>query len=580
MKNRLKKLMMIGGAFLLLASCNEDFLDTQPKGRASSDVMSSSKGVEALLVAAYDPLNGTGSRRPGWDMFVGSIMSDNCTWGGEFADRLIEVYALHPNEQYPVIRKWQAKYDGVARANDALRFLSINQAGEDKDKITTERALEIEAEAKFLRAHYHFGLQRAYWQIPYVKTSEEMDGMDPTEVPNDKPAWDDIENDFQFAIDNLPEDPPLNEVGRTTKWAAMTAKAHAHMEQNELDQAKPLLDAIIASGRFALVDKYTDNYKSDTEHNEESIFELEATIGPSDGDNALWEPVMISFQKGPLAAGWGQFQPTINLFNAFQTDSNGLPILNIEDRDSLAHDNGLESGEKFIPTDHPIDPRVDHTITRRGIPYKDYGLIMTGKDWIREQDNGGPFMTKKLLGSESEAKDSDGRRNPRNFRFYRYAHVLLWRAEIHVEDGELAKAMQLVNQIRIRAKNDVVMGKCNTYIFDGREIDVDWDEPAANYVIEPYPNSHEVFTSQEMAREAVRHELRVEFATEGYRFFNLRRWGIDDEVINNFIQDDLTHRGRIRFQGITYDPDRDDYIPLPQPQLDIQPVLQQDPDWN
>jgi len=571
---------MISVVFILPVSCSEDFLDTQPKGRASENVMSSKKGVEALLVAAYDPLNGTGSRKPGWDMFVGSMMSDNCMWGGEYADRLIEVYALHPNEGYTVIGKWQAKYDGVARANDVIRFLRANQKGDDKEKIAANRAIEIEAEAKFLRAHYHFSLQRAYWQIPYIKTSEEMDGMDPTEVPNDKPAWDDIEKDFQFAIDNLPEDPPLNEVGRATKWAAIVAKAHAHMDQMELDQAKPLLNAIIASNRFSLVDKYNDNFESDTEHNEESIFEFEGCIGPSNGDNAIWEPWQILFQKGPLAGGWGQFQPTINLFNAFQTDSDGLPILNVEERDSLGHDNGVESYEEFIPTNHPIDPRVDHIITRRGIPYKDYGLIMEGKSWIREQDNGGPFMTKKLLGSSWEATGSRGRRNPRNFRFYRYSRVLLWRAEIHVEDREFEKARQLVNMIRKRAKNEIVMGKCYTYTFDGRPVEINWDEPAANYKVEPYPENHEAFSSLEMARKAVRYEHRVEFATEGYRFFQLRRWGIDDEVLNNFIKDDLKNRARTRLQGVTYDPVQDDYIPLPQPQLDIQPVLQQDPDWK
>ncbi len=567
-------------AVLLFFSCGDNFLDTEPKGTASETVMSEAKGVEALLIAAYDVLNGTGAWNPGWEMIMGSIYSDDCYWGGEFLPREVGIYQMTPNIGY-TIRRWQNKYDGVARANDVLRFLQENQKLEGKNKIPQQRALQIEAEAKFLRAHYHFFLQRSYWQIPYIKTSEEMGGLTSEQIPNDSDVWDEIEADFQFAIDNLPEEPIKGEVGRVTKFAAMTAKVHAHMEQMELNEAKPLLDAIIVSNKFELVDNYMDNYLSSTEHNIESIFELEGSVGDaSNGGNAIWELNLAGHQKGPAAVGWGQYQPTINLFNAFQVTSNGLPVLNVSERDSLGHDNGIESFEEFIPTDHPIDPRCDWTISRRGIPFLDWG-ICEGKSWIREQDYGGPFMTKKLMHYKWEPSNSNGSRNARNIRFYRYAHVLLWRAEIHVEDGEFEQARQLVNKIRIRAKNEVVMGKCNTYVFDGRDIEVDWDQPAANYSVEPYPVSHVAFNSKELARETVRHEFRMEFATEGLRFFQLRRWGIEGEVLNNFMKDDLTHKRRNRYKGITYDPVRDNYWPLPQPQLDLQPeVLQQDPDWK
>ncbi|MDZ7719479.1 MAG: hypothetical protein U5K72_11745 [Balneolaceae bacterium] len=57
-------------------------------------------------------------------------------------------------------------------------------------------------------------------------------------------------------------------------------------------------------------------------------------------------------QAGPAGVGWGFYQPSQNLFEAFQTTENGLPVLDVEDRDPLANDMGLGSAEEFVPTDH------------------------------------------------------------------------------------------------------------------------------------------------------------------------------------------------------------------------------------
>jgi hypothetical protein len=123
------------------------------------------------------------------------------------------------------------------------------------------------------------------------------------------------------------------------------------------------------------------------------------------------------------------------------------------------------------------------------------------------------------------------------------------------------------------------MGKVSNTKFDGSPIVVDWEQPAANYLIEPYPADADEFSTPEKAMKAVRLEQRLEFATEGMRFFDLRRWGIDDEVLNAYIQQDTEFREFLK-KGASYDATRDDYWPLPESQLDIQPVLQQDPDYE
>lgn len=579
-KSKISIISMLAVFTCLMYSCEENFLDKQPPGSASGDVMLTEKGVEAILIGAYESLYG--GRVPDWgsgifgasltDWEWGEISSDNAYFGAQSSSNDVESLNMLPTSSYSSL-KWADAYDGVSRANDVLNFLW--EAG---DAVSDARASEIEAEAKFIRAWHHFRLQRVYWQIPYIKTIKEMDGKTPTEIPNDSPNWDETEADLQYAIDNLPEDHPKGDVGRPTTYSAMAVKARVHLMQNEYSEAKPLLDNIISSNKFSLVDHYYDNYNVHTENNEESIFEIQCDVSEAnDGHNTIMIQGCCFHQRGPASKGWGAYQPSQALFEAYQVDDNGHPILDMEDRDPLDNDMGIESDQEFIPTEHPIDPRVDWTIARRGIPFLGWG-IHEGKAWIRGQNDGGPYMTVKYM----HKKEDDGTltarggfKNAMNFRAYRYAHILLWRAEVAAEDGELDYARELVNMVRQRASDDFVMGHCTTYIFDGREVLVNWDEPAANYLLSTYPADHEAFSSKENARKAVRLELRLEFATEGHRFFDLRRWGIDEEVMNAYIEHDSKFRYFMR--GITYDPERNDYWPLPQAQLDLQSNLIQDP---
>jgi hypothetical protein len=239
---------------------------------------------------------------------------------------------------------------------------------------------------------------------------------------------------------------------------------------------------------------------------------------------------------------------------------------------------GSGSSKTFIPTDHLLDLRVDWTIARRGIDFLGWG-IHPGNDWIREQNNGGPYMTKKYMHFKSEQAlnlNGTGFSNGKNYRMYRLANILLWRAEIAVEEGELELARNLVNQIRNRAKNsNPVMGLCTSYVSPATNPVVDWTKPAANYKVEPYPAGHHAFTSISEARKAVRMEIRLEFATEGHRFFDLRRWGIAKEVLNDYIQRDTKFRSFLR--GAVYNPEQDDFWPLPKDQVVFQKgILMQD----
>jgi hypothetical protein len=112
---------------------------------------------------------------------------------------------------------------------------------------------------------------------------------------------------------------------------------------------------------------------------------------------------------------------------------------------------------------------------------------------------------------------------------------------------------------------------------------VDWTQPAANYKVGLYG----AFATKEEAMRAAQWEQRLEFATEGRRFFDLRRWDnlpggmrVDmSQVLNNFAAADL--RVREFMSGKVFNPAADKFMPIPQAQLDLQPdVLVQRPEYR
>lgn len=575
--------IVVGGLCLAITiisiySCKKSFLTKEPKGVAFLELLS----PDDILIGAYAALSGGMSTTD--QAMSGAASVRNWVWDCASDDAYkgttqgdtqpveeIELYKAAPTNQF-INGKWFVSYDGIARANDVLKSLAQKKASMDPAKATI-----IEAQARFIRGWWHFRLSQVFWQVPYI-----TENVDPSEVKNDRPIWDDIEADFSFAVQNLPESYP-GEPGRITKWAAMAYKAYAHMFQKEFDQAKPLLDNIIASNRFDLVPNFKDNYSPLTENNIESIFEIQSSVNngtttPRNGNPDSWVTNPLN-RFVPTCCN--VYQPSQDLVNAFKVDADGLPLLGINgpkfNETNLKNDMGLTSTQEFIPATDPVDPRLDFSVGRRGIPYLDWG-VHSGSEWVRSQSYGGPYNSiKQMFYKKDQAIASHAsfaRATSINYRALRFAHVLLWRAECAVEENDLETARQLINRVRRRASDDFVMGKVNTYIFDGRPIEIDMTKPAANYKLGEYAT----FPSQDYGRAAVRMELRLETAMEGNRFFDLVRWGIDNAVLNEYIE----HESKFRtlMIGITYDPQRNDKWPIPQVQLDLQPgVLQQDPSY-
>src|SRR5690625_7536014 len=98
-------------------------------------------------------------------------------------------------------------------------------------------------------------------QVPWVDESTED-----LNQPNDRDIWPNIEADFQFAFDNLPE--TQSERGRVNSWAAAAYLARAYVYQEKWSEAKDQYDQIIPNGvtsnvvLYAMVEDNMDTCKT------------------------------------------------------------------------------------------------------------------------------------------------------------------------------------------------------------------------------------------------------------------------------------------------------------------------------
>ncbi len=439
----MKKLSIIVATFFLTMffSCSEDFLTKKPLGSTSENVFYSEKGIDALITGIYGTIGGGNI---GWGASIenwtfGSVASDDAYKGSEITDQVpandIEKWVVQPTNNYPAEKWRQCIGYGADKANKTMKI--IKKTLED-NIISEAAATKYMAEVRFLRALYYFEARLVFGDYLPILTE---DTEDPRQVTNKNPegaVLDFIISDLEYAWTNLPESQP--EPGRPTKYAAMALAARAYLQDLKYAEAKPLLDNIINSNQFVLVPKFIDNFMIETNNNAESIFEIQASVNDGAGYGSYNAEMGIGLNwphGGDIGMCCGFHQPSQNLVNAYKVDANGLPMFDTFNDTDLKNDQGVSSDATFVPTDAPVDPRLDWTVSRRGIPYKDWG-INRGNNWIRKQADGGPYLpaSKPFFKQEYRYTLSDGTGgwmsgvNANNYRYLRYSHILLWRAEV------------------------------------------------------------------------------------------------------------------------------------------------------
>lgn len=587
--------LKLSAAGLLLGattfSCSEGFLETIPQGQFSTVGLENAAGVEGILLGAYAMVDGFGlDGQASWNGTIenwvyGGVVSDEAYKGTDAGDQpeqsFLEAFDFQPTNLH-LRNKWRTVYKGVARANDALNTLK------DAEDVSDGRRAQIVAEARFLRGIFHFEARKMWRRAPYIDDATFVLGdLESSKVPNDREIWGDIEADFQAAASVLPES--QGQVGRPTSWAAKAYLAKAKMFQGwdqasgsantaKLQEAKVILEDILNNGGFALTPTFEENFLVGRRNNEESIFEVQLSIS-SATTQAANAGTTLNY---PYTDPWGCcgfYQPSQNLVNAYKTSADGLPLLDTFNDTDVTNDEGIALNAPFTPYQGPLDPRIDHTVGRRGILFKGYKIH--NRDFIRDQAYAGPYSPMKNIAEpEFFGIGANPRLSANNYRLMRLGMVILWLAECEVELGNLESARALVNRIRTRAANPEGFVPRAIQGAERNSFTVIEGEPAANYVISTYDAP---WTDPEVARKAVRMETRLEFAMEGHRYFDLQRWGIAAEVMTAYLQKERikrTYLSNAQFvKGVH------EYFPVPLEAIersfkDGSPTLVQDPAFD
>jgi hypothetical protein len=368
-------------------------------------------------------------------------------------------------------------------------------------------------------------------------------------------SWNKIAADLQYAVDNLPA--TQTEIGRANKYAAQSYLAKLRLYQayeqdanhkvtainpSRLQEVVTLTQAVIASGKYSLSKDIAENFLPETENGKESVFAIQFTINDGTTAGRLSYEDGLNYPHGaPQYGCCGFHAASQNLVNAHTTDANGLPNFS-------TFNNSLADLKTAT-----VDPRLDHTVGIEGHPYKYDNTKPFSNSWVRDAGVYGNFHTmryQQLATSSSYLKMGPFMGTAKNYDIIRFDDVLLMQAEAYIELGQQDKALPIINQIRDRAVAST-----------GRLKKDDGTFPS-NYNIRPYSASG---WTQAYARMALQWERRLEFATEGPRFFDLVRWGIAEPTLNAYLAIEKNRRSYLSTAKFTAG--RDEYLPIPQSEI-------------
>ena len=557
MKNKFLYSLLAAG--LLIAGSCKKALDYTPSGVLSSADLTSPTTVEGLVTAAYAAIGNGDMIGPIYSNWAyGSVRSDDAYKGGGGTGDVGEVDALEhynlvsPNMGAFVTRTWQNLFKSIGRANVAMRAVNaLSDAAYPQKKIRL-------GELHFLRAHSYFTMKLLYKNIPIFDENASDDQILATSnnLSNEE-SWNKIAADFQYAIDNLPAS--QTDIGRANKYAAQAYLAKLRLYQAytqdathhvtgisaaRLQEVVTLTQAVISSGKYSLNADIASDFLPETENSPESIFAIQFTINDGTSAGRLSYEDGLNYPHGaPQYGCCGFHAASQNLVNAHTTDASGLPNF-------TTFNNGIADLSTAT-----VDPRLDHTVGIDGHPYKYDNTKPFSNSWVRDPGVYGNFHTmrfQQLATSPSYFKLGPFMGTAKNYDILRYDDILLIQAEAYIELGQQALALPLINQIRARAAAST-----------GKLKKADGTFPS-KYNIQQYSA---VNWTQAYARTALQWERRLEFATEGSRFFDLVRWGIAAQTLNAYIAVEKTRRTFLATAIFTAG--RDEYLPIPQSEITV-----------
>ena len=538
-------------------SCS-DFLDDQkPQGVLDSDMVKDPSNVDNLVISAYAVFTTAEDINSSFSMWNFDVRSDDAYKGGNgtsdgdvFHQLEIEQGVLTTN--WNINDMWVRLYNCISRVNSAI---SVLETTSDSYQLKAQRLGEM----KFLRAYAHFLLKRLYKNIPFIMDAnlkqEDYNTLSNTEFNNDE-GWQQIINDVEYAYNVLPV--KQTDKGRPSKAAAAAflTKAYLYKAYRQDDAASNQVTSInredllkvieysnpdiYSTGGFDLEPDFHNNFRPETQYENgvESIWAMQYSI--NDGTkygNLNWSyGLIVPNIPGVTDGGCDFYKPSQNLVNAYRTDADGHPFIDT-------------FNNKDYDLTQDADPRLFLTVGLTGLPYEFNSKYMmdASATWSRSNGLYGYYVTLKQNVDPDCGYLVKGSwwGTPMNRIVFRYADVLLERAEAYAQLNETGEAIKLVNEIRKRAKQST--GMIANYPSDY----------GVKFNISTYNGSY----SQEDALKIVKMERRLEMGMESERFFDLVRWGEAEKVLNKYFAEE-TNNCSI-YGDAHFTADKNEYLPIP-----------------
>ena len=549
-------------ATTLFTSC-DDFLDEhKPQATLSDDQVKSPENAEAMAISAYAIFTSAEDINSSFSMWNFDVRSDDAYKGGNGTSDG-DVFHQLEVQQGVLTTNWNINdmcvrlYNSLSRVNCAIALLKET---DDSFVMKSQRL----AEMKFLRAYGHFLLKRLYKNIPFVVnenlTYEEYNELSNTQYTNDE-GWQLIIDDLMEAYNTLPE--VQQDKGRPTRSAAAAFLAKVYLykayrqddarsnqvtsiDQGDLEKVIEFTNPSLYAN-YGLEDDIHNNFRPEEEYENgiESIWAIQ--YSRNDGStygNLNWSYGLIPPNiPGATDGGCDFYKPSQNLVNAYHTGADGLPLLdNFNEKDfNLAEDNA--------------DPRLFLTVGMPGLPYMFNRNYMMEETSIWSRSNGlyGYYVSLKhnvdpaLIGSYL-IKGSYWA-SSMNRIVFRYADVLLMRAEAYAQLGQTDQAINLVNQLRSRAATSTQMISSYPNLY------------GVKMFISNYRGSY----SKDQAVKIVKMERRLEMGMESERFFDLVRWGDAATVLNKYYSEEIDHCAI--YSAAHFTANKDEYLPIPFSQI-------------
>ena len=479
---------------LSFTSCN-DFLDPDPTDRLSEKLFwQNEESTDLYLNSFYPYLSSYGNF--GTSQFNNGLLTEGMTdmlkygsysAGVGNANRIVFNPYFVTADQSQGLVIWTTSYERIRRVNEFLSSMSkYSTYNEDTNK-------RYEAQIRFIRAFLYYQLLlRTNTVIIFDKLP---DGNSKPLSP-ESDCWDFVEQDLDYAIQNLPVQWDATRSGRITKGAALAMKSRAMLLAKRWEKARAAASEVInlqdnGSLVYELNKDYKNAFKSYFDNgNKESILEFRYKLpAPYHSFDRDFAP------GGDWANNGGSACPTQEMVEEYELATGGKADW------SKWHSKTTET-----PPYSLLEPRFHASVLYNGASWKNRKIetFVDGKDGyidygFHANTNGktttGYYLRKYL--DESIADIST------TYSAQPWIEIRL--AEVYLN---LAEACAMLGSTYDKDANNAI-------------------RTIRERVKLPYTD----LTGEELMK-AIRHERKVELAYEGFYYWDLRRWRMADSILD------------------------------------------------